>query len=54
MQVDHGWQSDHTDADEDDELRCSNVLASMFLVALGCGGGLGLVVTAALFAARWL
>jgi hypothetical protein len=35
-------------------MRCCNVLASLFLVALGCGVGLGLVVTAALFAARWL
>jgi hypothetical protein len=54
MSVDHGWQSNHTDADEDEELRCSNVLASIFLIALGCGVGLGLVVTAALFAVRWM
>jgi hypothetical protein len=54
MSVDRDWQSNHTDADEDEELRCSNVLASIFLIALGCGVGLGLVVTAALFAVRWM
>jgi enoyl-CoA hydratase/carnithine racemase len=28
MQVDHGWQSNHTDADEDDFLKQENALTA--------------------------
>jgi hypothetical protein len=46
MSVDHGWQSNHTDADEDEEMRCSNVLASLFAIGAGCAVALALLATA--------
>jgi hypothetical protein len=52
MSVDHGWQSNHTDADEDEELRCSNVLASLFAIGAGCAVVLALVGTAIYCIAR--
>jgi hypothetical protein len=53
MSVDHGWQSNHTDADEDDELRCSNVLASLFVVGAGIAFGAALIATAGYCLARY-
>jgi hypothetical protein len=53
MSVDHGWQSNHTDADEDDFLKQQTVFDGMWVVgrwvllvfALGC---------AAMAVSRWL
>jgi hypothetical protein len=53
MSVDHGWQSNHTDADEDDFLKQQTVFDGMWIVgrwvllvfALGC---------AAMAVSRWL